>query len=79
MEQNIFQVVTENHLNDIFYKNMKTLTLIMVGSNTPVHKALKIKFIELSKSYKNIFFIHDLSHRLEQSYLMPEHTYSLRK
>lgn len=59
MEQNIFQVVDENHLNEILAEHSENLVIIMYSSKTcgPC-KTIKPKFISLSRQYPDTFFIY---------------------
>lgn len=59
MEQNIFQVVDEHHIDEILSEHLQELCLIMYSSKTCPHcKMMKPKFVNLSKQHKNIFFIY---------------------
>ncbi len=59
MEQNIFQVINENNLDEILSHHMRDLVVIMLsGKNCSPCKAIKPKFVELSKQYKDIFFVY---------------------
>ena len=59
MNQNIFQVVSEDHIDEIFDQNRQNLIVIMLSSkNCPPCKEFKPKFISLSKQYKDIFFVY---------------------
>lgn len=58
MEQNIFQVANEDHLNHIINKNIKSLIVIMVGSKTEKNKELKKMFVNMATKYKNVFFVY---------------------
>jgi thiol-disulfide isomerase/thioredoxin len=57
MENNIFQVTEEQHLDEILQNNAQKLTLIMYSSKTcgPC-KLIKPKFVFLSKQNKDCFF-----------------------
>lgn len=59
MSQNIFQVINETHLDEILLQHMRDLVIIMLSSKTcPPCKIIKPKFIELSKSHKDVFFVY---------------------
>lgn len=59
MENNIFQVIHESHLDEIFRDNPQILILIMYSSKlcTPC-KTYKPKFVDLSKANKDVMFIY---------------------
>ena len=59
MEQNIYQVVKEIHLDELLTNNMQTLAVIMLSSKTcgPC-KRIKPKFVDLSKQNKDTLFIY---------------------
>ena len=59
MEQNIFQVVKEDHLDEILTNYMQNLVLIMLSSKIcgPC-KTIKPKFVDLSKKNKDTVFIY---------------------
>ena len=59
MNQNIFQVVSEEHIDEIFDQYKQNLIVVMLSSKTcPPCVAFKPKFISLSKQYKDIFFVY---------------------
>jgi thiol-disulfide isomerase/thioredoxin len=59
MEQNIFQVVDESHIDEILSQHLQELCVIMYSSKTcPPCRKIKPKFINLAKQHKNIFFIY---------------------
>lgn len=59
MDQNIFQVVKEDHFDEILSNYMQNLVLVMLSSKTcgPC-KAIKPKFVDLSKKNKDTVFIY---------------------
>ena len=59
MEQNIFQVIKEDHLDEILTNYMQNLVLVMLSSKTcgPC-KAIKPKFVEQSKTNKDTLFVY---------------------
>jgi len=59
MEQNIFQVIKEDHLDEILSNYMQNLVLVMLSSKTcgPC-KTIKPKFVDLSKKNKDTVFIY---------------------
>ncbi len=59
MSKNIFQVTEEMHLDNIMNDNMHKLILIMYSSKMCAPcKQYKPKFVELSKTNKDIFFVY---------------------
>lgn len=59
MEQNIFQVVKEDHLDEILTNYMQNLVLIMLSSKTCTPcRTIKPKFVDLSKKNKDTVFIY---------------------
>jgi thiol-disulfide isomerase/thioredoxin len=59
MDQNIFQVINENHLEEIINQNRQTLIVIMLSSKEcPPCKTIKPKFITSSKQNKDIMYIY---------------------
>lgn len=59
MEQNIFQVIKEDHFDEILTNYMQNLVIIMLSSKTcgPC-KTIKPKFVDLSKKNKDTVFIY---------------------
>lgn len=59
MEQNIFQVVKEDHFDEILNTQMQNLILVMLSSKTcKPCKTFKPKFVDLSKKNKDTVFIY---------------------
>ena len=59
MEQNLFQVISENNLDEILSNNPQKLILIMLSSkNCGPCKIIKPKFVGLSKQHNDVFFIY---------------------
>ena len=59
MNQNIFQVINETHLDEILSQHMRDLVVIMLSSkNCGPCKTIKPRFVELSKQHKDIFFVY---------------------
>ena len=59
MSNNLYQVINEQHLNEIFQDNPRKLIILMFSSKTcgPC-KLIKPKFVELSKNHPDCFFIY---------------------
>jgi len=59
MDQNLFQVISENNLDEILSNNPQKLVLIMLSSkNCGPCKIIKPKFVGLSKQHNDVFFIY---------------------
>lgn len=59
MNQNIFQVINEDHIEEILDQNRQSLIIVMLSSkNCPPCKEFKPKFISLSKQYRDILFVY---------------------
>jgi thiol-disulfide isomerase/thioredoxin len=59
MKQNIFQVISETHLDEILDNHIRDLVVVMLSSQTCAPcKMIKPKFVELSKQHKDMFFIY---------------------
>ena len=59
MEQNIFQVINEPHLDEILSNHMRDLIVVMLSSrNCEPCKLLKPKFVVLFKQHKDTFFVY---------------------
>jgi thiol-disulfide isomerase/thioredoxin len=59
MEQNIFQVLNETHLEEIMTNHIRNLVVVMLSSKEcPPCKAIKPKFVGLAKKNTDVFFIY---------------------
>lgn len=59
MTNNIFQVLSEAHLDDILVQNMQNLVVVMLSATNCVPcKSIKPKFIGLSRKHPDVFFVY---------------------
>lgn len=59
MDQNIFQVINENDLDEILSNHIRDLVVIMLSSQTCAPcKVIKPKFVGLSQQHKDVFFVY---------------------
>jgi hypothetical protein len=75
MEQNIFQVIEEKHIDEILTDHTQNLSIIMYSVSAPEYKKLKSTFVKLSKKYSHIFFIYIDKNNFQmtsQKYFAPE-------
>lgn len=75
MEQNIFQVIEEKHIDEILTDHTQDLSIIMYSVSVPEYKKLKSTFVNLSKKYAHIFFIYVDKNNFQMSnhkYFTPE-------
>jgi thiol-disulfide isomerase/thioredoxin len=59
MEQNIFQVINESHLDEILSQHVRDMVVIMLSSKDCAPcRVIKPKFVALSKEHSDVFFVY---------------------